>query len=415
MRIFNPKIPQILIGALLLCVTISVEVNAEMDVRGFLDTYQAVRTESPNDYLGSRTRIRVETQFSNDQAGAFVSVNAVQNNIVTSESGLNLMESYLDYTGDNWDIRAGKQIIIWGKADGLQITDIISPKDYSEFLARDFDDMRLAVDAFKVRVLGDISDLELIWIPIFKAAVTPTTESPWTAQGQNVNTNVSVTYNETVSPEKNLQNSEFAAKYSLYLSGVDLGFSLFNTWNDLPTMHKTVNGTNVVYSPEYHRLSFGALEFSIPVDDFVLRGEIAGFKGRYYETDGTNGEQFLEKDSIDSFLGLDWSPGSNWSFSVQIMGSIILDYEEQLTKDEQSYTATLNLSKKLFREKLNLSTMYYYSLNDEDSFNRSSFDYAMTDELHVLAGFDVFSGTSDGSYGQYDNNDELWFKLKYSF
>lgn len=398
--------------ALLLTV---VDATAEMSLSGFADTYHAVGTESPNDYLASRTRVRLEGRFAEDQTEVFASINAVQNDVVTDETGLELMESYLDYTDDGWDIRAGKQIIIWGTASGIQITDIVSPKDYSEFLARDFDDMRLAVDAIKTRFLGEESDLELIWIPTFREAVVPTEESPWYIAAEEESGITDISVNETIKPEKNLANSELALKYSLYLTGADLAFSLFHTWQDLPVYHKVLNGSSAVYSPEHHRLTFGAFEFSLPRGDFVFMGEMAMVNGRYYEVEDDDDESHIMKDSFDGYLGVDWSPGNNWSLSVQMMEQVILDYEKRIESEAHNSLVTFSISKKLFREKLTLSDMLYYNLTDEDHFNRLSFDYAMTDEFHVSGGVDVFGGDEDGGFGKYDKNDEVWFKLKISF
>ncbi|MFW5684660.1 MAG: DUF1302 family protein [Spirochaetota bacterium] len=58
-----------------------------------------------------------------------------------------LREAYLDYYTDFVDLRVGKQIVIWGRADGLAITDIVSPKDLSDFLIPDFRELRLGVIA----------------------------------------------------------------------------------------------------------------------------------------------------------------------------------------------------------------------------------------------------------------------------
>jgi len=51
---------------------------------------------------------------------------------------LELRELYLRYSGDAVELVIGKQQIIWGKSDGVFITDIVSPKDLSRFLVPDF-------------------------------------------------------------------------------------------------------------------------------------------------------------------------------------------------------------------------------------------------------------------------------------
>ena len=45
-----------------------------------------------------------------------------------------LREMYIDFFTKKMDIRIGKQQIIWGQADGVFITDVVTPKDLSEFL-----------------------------------------------------------------------------------------------------------------------------------------------------------------------------------------------------------------------------------------------------------------------------------------
>jgi len=53
-----------------------------------------------------------------------------------------LHEIYLDLYFKKFDIRVGKQQIVWGKADGVFITDIVSPLNLTEFLLPDFDEIR---------------------------------------------------------------------------------------------------------------------------------------------------------------------------------------------------------------------------------------------------------------------------------
>ena len=42
-----------------------------------------------------------------------------------------LRELYLEYLGNSFDLRIGKQQVIWGKSDAVFITDLVSPKDLS--------------------------------------------------------------------------------------------------------------------------------------------------------------------------------------------------------------------------------------------------------------------------------------------
>ncbi len=389
----------------------------DFEHQGFIDTYHAVGLNGSHDLLSSRTRLRMELWITDEYASLFSSMNAINNNVISSNSGIELREAFMDYSAYNWDVRIGRQLIIWGKADGLEITDIISPKDYSEFLAQDFDDIRLPIDALKFRFLLEQTNLELLWLPIFKPAILPPEGSPWEMKYKSHDY-----YEEwlpTIEPEMSLKNSEIAAKISTYQSGFDLAFSAFHSWEDIPTMHRKVYKTGsiidtVYYYPEHHRLTFLGFEFSIPYKDFVFRVESAFYKDRYFQPASMHTESLFRRNELNWMLGIDWSPGNDWSVTGQLADNFILDYNEKIKNDEHTFLSTLNVSKQLFRQTLKLSSMMYYGINDEAYFIRTGVDYALTDELHLLSGIDIFSG-DEGMFGQYNGNDEVWVKAKYSF
>jgi len=93
--------------------------------RGFVDTYHAVQIEKPNDFLASRSRFRGELSKLSGNSYFFASVNAVYNSVLPELTQIQFREAFLEYSGNNWGFKAGRQIIIWGKADGLRITDVI--------------------------------------------------------------------------------------------------------------------------------------------------------------------------------------------------------------------------------------------------------------------------------------------------
>lgn len=386
---------------------------SQIDTKGFIDTYHAVRTKAPHDYLSSRTRVRLEMLTESDNALAFASINAVKNHILPSQTGIELREAYLEYAANSWDFRIGRQIIIWGKADGVQITDVISPMDLTEFLARDYDDIRMPVDAFKFRYLPEKINFEFVWVPNFQRAILPSGDNPWAIK-TDFPADLNVSYEKPLLPEKKFNNSEFGGKISLYLSGIDLAFSSLYTWDKLPLMNQTLtDDNNLSIHSEHHRLTFVGVEFSIAWHEFVIRGEAAYYKGKYLGPANIT-DKLMQKNTINWLLGLDWYPGSNWALSAQFADNFILDYDKKINNDEHTMISTFNVSKKFLRETLTLSTFAYIGINNQDIFDRSSIDYALTDELHLSIGFDIFVGDK-GMFGQFKDNNEVWVKAKYSF
>ncbi|MBQ2108471.1 MAG: hypothetical protein II476_00580 [Bacteroidales bacterium] len=76
--------------------------------------------------------------------------------------------------------------------------------------------------------------------------------------------------------------------------------------------------------------------------------------------------------------------------------------------------ATVRISKDLLRSTLKLSTFAYIDVTNGGVFNRLSADYAVTDTIHAIVGYDLLQADS-GMFLMYDKNSEIWIKLKYSF
>ncbi len=390
---------------------------AEFDMHGFVDTHHGVRLWEPHDFISSRTRVRFESWMSEGNTWAYLSVNAVEDGVVPDDKGIELREAFVEYVADRWDLSVGRQIIVWGKADGVAITDVICPRDYAEFFAAEYDDTRIPVDAAKWRYLGSSFDLEFIWLPRFIPAALPPQGSPWFAETE-FPAGVEVEYQAALEPELTLENGEFAVKASVYTSAIDLAISCFRTWHDIPTAYREVvsqgDSIRVIFRPEYERTTFYGAELSKPWGDAVLRAEAAYFAGLRFEPTNGLSEEMFERDVLKWMVGADWSPGCNWTVTAQFVDDFILDYGEAILNDEHTMLVTTSVSKALFRERLELSGMAYFGLSDNDQYVRMAADYELADAFHLSGGVDFLSGDG-GRFGRYDDNDQIWVRAKYSF
>ncbi len=383
---------------------------------GWVETVQSARINDPDEQVTSRIGTRLEVGADLGPVYAFVSADAEKNWQIPSETKAELHEAWMEYVGSGWDLRLGRQIVIWGKADGVQITDLLSPPDYTESMTRNLDEIRMPVDALKLRLLNTWFDTELVWIPVFKAAVLPEGDNPW-AMTQTIPDSLHIRSDATDKPESSLENSELALKVSAYLPGLDLAASVFHTWDDFATMHRSVSGhddaVHVEYAPRHHRLTIFGLECSRPWSDFVFRAETAYTPGQYRETDAIF-ENPRKKDGLKWLTGLDWTPGNDWTVTTQLIGTHILGHDSGLADDAFSAMVTCNVSKKLLHQTLTVSNMVYWSLSLGDFFNRAKAEYLLTDALQLSAGLDLFGGPP-GQFGRYEDNSQVWFRVKYTF
>jgi len=67
-----------------------------------------------------------------------------------------LREAYVDMEQGDWSIRAGKQQVVWGTADGMKLLDAINPTDYSEMAQNQMEDSRIPV--WMINAETDVAD-----------------------------------------------------------------------------------------------------------------------------------------------------------------------------------------------------------------------------------------------------------------
>lgn len=381
-------------------------------IKGFVDTYHAIRTEKSNDWMSSRSRVRGELTLEKGNAGMFVSMNAVYNSILNNQSGLYLREAYAYYTPESWDIRAGRQIITWGVADAMRLTDIISPMDYTEFLAQDYDDIRIPVNGLRLRYIRPKWSMEAVIIPVSSFyELTVDKDNPWAISLPGVG--LPYTINLGRKPGQTLTNIEYGGRIGFYLSGVDFSVSALQTWNKMPVFRKRIgqNG-NLLCEGEYARMTMLGTDLSVPIGKFVIRAEMAEYFNEAQEP--VVGGDVRRCNSTNALVGIDFYPGNDWTLGVQYFHKYINRCDSSISSYRNAGISTLRISKDLLHNTLNISTFAYIDVSNGAIYNRLSADYAITDQIHAMLGYDLFHADA-GMFAMYKQNSEMWMKLKYSF
>ena len=335
---------------------------------------------------------------------------------------LRMRELYLDLYFNNFDLRIGKQQVVWGKADGVFITDIVSPLNLTEFLLPEFDEIRTGVNAVKFDYYLGNNTFEVIWLPNFTPTEMPATNSIWYVQPDFPVTPTFDWSKSIVTPS--IENSELFVKYSALTSKIDFEFMGGYTWDDNPAMHvdkqfdmstgsPVLTALNV--TPQHHRLLIGGGSFSTEIKGVVLRGEAAYYNGKYFQTEDPLAiDALVERDYLHYLLGVDFSI-SGVKFSTQFIQEAILDYDVNMLKEEKENTMTFLARYDMFRETVHLELFSYIGLTNEDELIRPKITYDFDDSFSILLGSNIFIGDENGRFGQYADNSMLYAKIKYNF
>jgi len=123
-----------------------------------------------------------------------------------------LREAYVDGTVDDWSVRAGKQQVVWGTADGMKLLDMINPTDYSEMAQNQMEDSRIPVWMVNAETTNeDGSEFQVI--------VSQPRENIFAGLNRGVNTGVRKNNAITLADETTINGTDQG--HAFILKGVD--------------------------------------------------------------------------------------------------------------------------------------------------------------------------------------------------
>jgi len=104
------------------------------------ETSAKIYIDGDSDKLKEGSTYHVELNLMHDSKGVY---KYDGNESYTQRDALR--EAYIDMEQGDWSIRAGKQQVVWGTADGMKLLDTINPTDYSEMAQNQMEDSRIPV------------------------------------------------------------------------------------------------------------------------------------------------------------------------------------------------------------------------------------------------------------------------------
>ena len=420
---------------------------------GKIETLHGVRWNDAKknaEYGASRSIAGVKGEVSAGSSYAVISASAEYNYRNPARTGFRLNEAYYRYSGDIWDISVGRQVIAWGQADGFKLTDVLSARDSSEFIAFSGDDARLPSDSIRLRFFHDLFTFEAIAVPFFTPNKLPRfgfedgaknglyyidTPDSFDMQTPFGTITAPITYTKTQSAKpKMFTDTEAAARFSFFLPGVDFSVSGFYGWDKNPRYVKSGYAKKGLFNPanplsplnpyvpkelytnlneEYYRIGMAGIDAAIPAGDVTIRLETAWVGGRYFEPKNLLTEKSvndLKKQTPDDvrlefnspkkhqllmLAGIDWIK-SSWTLSAQYFEDLILNHKNDIERSMHKGFVSLSVSKTFLRDTLKLSASGVIDINYGSTSGSYSVGYALTDNINFSLGGDVYTKGYDG-------------------
>jgi len=123
----------------------------------------------------------------------------------------------------------------------------------------------------------------------------------------------------------------------------------------------------------------------------------------------------VEKGFAQGMVAMDYQLTSDIDIGIQAIHERILDYEKGIVNDEKNSIGSLLIKGRFFNETVSPMILTLYNIDNKSSLSRIMVDWNFSDSFTITFGADILEGDSDTIFGQFDRNDNLYLKVKYSF
>ncbi|HUO57295.1 MAG TPA: hypothetical protein VMV05_03865 [bacterium] len=349
-----------------------------------------------------------------------LNLHVLEPNFLTGgQAAFNLVEGYLAFHLGSLDARVGKISVPWGRADGVNPTDNLTPHDYTLQLPFD-EDLRVGLAALKLDYyLDEELDVTLFTTPFFEPSRFPL---PGAGGG--------VSYRVTT-PDQTLQNEEVGVKLNKTGGDWDWSVSYFHGFRSLPDLGLASEGAGAtVVGVSYSPMDVFGADFAHNLGPFAIRGEAAYTRPEKAPAGDLNRLQPF----VMAVFGLDRSFDQELNVNLQIIGRFATDFAglpstpdgfrnqvNELNRivnnqqDANSYEISFRVGDKWMNEALGAEVFGVVDLTRNDSYIRPSVNYAFNDQWTGWVGWDIYRGDANTPFGLLEPTQGFFSEVRYAF
>ncbi len=332
-------------------------------------------------------------------------------------ASLVLREAYLDVTAGDWELRLGRQHIVWGEVVGLFFADVVSAKDLRETVLPDFDQLRIPQWAARAEWFRDDNHLELIWViaPETNRIGKPGADFyPYPPRFDGLGYAIE----GEVKPSSSLSNGGIGIRASTLVSGWDLAAFAYWGVNSAPTFYRSlIDGPTptVQYQPRHDRITRVGATLAKDFEGVVVKSEIVYSDAQpfnLYTLDAGDGVAKLR--TLDWIVSADFTPADDWRVNAQVFQLAFVDYDPAIGLDRLEYGASLQVAHTL-QPGLDAEALAISSLNRSDWLMRAAIVWKPGKATRVRMGVDAFGGDPNFFFGRFGNRDRVYAEVRRSF
>ncbi|MBH0178537.1 MAG: hypothetical protein HP491_11895 [Nitrospira sp.] len=336
--------------------------------------------------------------------------------LLGDRSDIELREFYLKTLLWGTHLTLGKQQVVWGKADGLKLLDVVNPQNFREFILDNFDDSRIPLWTLNAELSIGGGNLQFLWIPDRSNHQLPKTDATFAFTSPLIvpqaPPGAAVNLRSIERPNNVVTDSDIGMRFSRFWHGWDLTVNYLYHYADFPVFFQSVllapDGATVTVNPRYERNHLIGGSFSNAFGNLTVRGEATYNTDRFVLTTNRNGgDGVIKTGEIAYVIGLDWFGIQDSLVSVQLFQSWLLNPAQGIVREALDTTTTLLLRRHFLNETLEAEMLWLHNVNFGDGLIRPKVSYELRDNMKIWTGFDLLYGDHNGLFGQFDRNDRL--------
>lgn len=320
-------------------------------------------------------------------------------------------EAYIDWQEGAWSLRLGRQVLAWGRADRINPTDNLAPRDFTLLVAED-EDQKLGIDAARVRYELSSSLSGSVLLSRFGAHKTPTGSLP-------SNTT------KAVKPG----GAEWAVKLD-HTGPLDWSLSYFDGFERL-TRYTTVfsSPTAVVFQGAFERSKALGFDAATALGAWTVRTELAYTELQPSCTDCAQYKRKVARAVVGA--DRDFLETSNVNFQVFALRrssyvdpiavaaaqrSLAIGLNRLNTEfGKKEWGITLRVAHRALNERLTLEVSGIADVTNRSAVVRPRLSYSISDNLKWGVGADFFRGKTHSFFGSRKENQTLFSDITLLF
>ncbi|MDB5816009.1 MAG: hypothetical protein JWN23_3126 [Rhodocyclales bacterium] len=332
--------------------------------------------------------------------------------------GIELRENYIDKSIGSWEMRLGKQNVVWGEMVGVFVADVVSPRDMRDFLSTDLENVRRTTWAARFEKFSGDWHSELLWVPVQTYDKIGRVGSDFYPYPAPPTPGYLYGINPDQQPQDKFSNGSFGARTGFLKQGWDVSAFYYVSRDVSPTFERNIIPAPLpitLYTPVHDRIRQAGATVSKDVDGLIWKAEMVATSGRRYTvTRLDDSDGLLPSSSLDTALGVDYNPWSDLRLNFQVVGRSLSHHDASMLVDKNEFAGSILANWKV-NSTWETEVLWVKSFNRSEGWISPGLTWKMTPSLRLRVGADFFYGPPTGLFGRYDHDDRVTSELRLSY